>query len=197
MVVVQSKVFSFSLRPGQWDYLGLRGLRSRARVLQRVHRSEAQTLDGGCRPKIKIIWAKGNVPPPWFCVQSFPRLYGRHPHRQASIRTLNGPLWVRCNLGSDFKPGSITVVTSPTAPASRHRYDRSADAPGGANPIRPIRTAVQRRTRADPARGNLPNRNTKEGLSVYRNASETPIRWFSGRDIFYEKVEREEIEHQL
>jgi hypothetical protein len=48
MVVVQSKVFSFSLRPGQWDYLGLRGLRSRARVFQRVHRSEAQTLDGGC-----------------------------------------------------------------------------------------------------------------------------------------------------
>jgi hypothetical protein len=49
MVVVQSKVFSFSLRPGQWGLFGpARTARSRARVLQRVHRSEAQTLDGGC-----------------------------------------------------------------------------------------------------------------------------------------------------
>ena len=35
------------------------------------------------------------------------------PHRRASIRTLHGPLWARCNLGSDFKPGSITVVMNP------------------------------------------------------------------------------------
>jgi hypothetical protein len=45
--------------------------------------------------------------------QSSLRLYWRHPHRWASIRTLNGPLWARCNLGSDFKPGSITVVMNP------------------------------------------------------------------------------------
>ena len=52
----------------------------------------------------------------WF--YSLPRrslssLYWRHPHRRASIRTLNGPLWVRCKLGSDFKPGSITTVMNP------------------------------------------------------------------------------------
>jgi hypothetical protein len=45
--------------------------------------------------------------------QSSLRLYWRHPHRWASIRTLNGPLWARCNLGSDFKPGSITDGDEP------------------------------------------------------------------------------------
>ena len=32
------------------------------------------------------------------------------PYR-ASIRTLNGPRWARCKLGSDLKPRSITTVT--------------------------------------------------------------------------------------
>ena len=35
--------------------------------------------------------------------QSLPRLYWRHPRRRASIRTLNGPLRARCNLGSDLR----------------------------------------------------------------------------------------------
>jgi hypothetical protein len=30
---------------------------------------------------------------------------------RASIRTLNGPRWARCKLGSDLKPRSITTVT--------------------------------------------------------------------------------------
>lgn len=41
---------------------------------------------------------------------SFPRLYWLHPRCLASIRTLNGPLWARCTLGSDLKARSITVV---------------------------------------------------------------------------------------
>ena len=36
----------------------------------------------------------------------------RHPLLcRASIRTLNGPRWARCKLGSDLKPRSITTVT--------------------------------------------------------------------------------------
>jgi hypothetical protein len=36
----------------------------------------------------------------------------RHPLLcRASIRTLNGPRWARCMLGSDLKPRSITTVT--------------------------------------------------------------------------------------
>ena len=38
------------------------------------------------------------------------RLCWRHPRCRASIRTLNGPLWARCTLGSDLKPRPITVV---------------------------------------------------------------------------------------
>src|SRR5215471_21476195 len=39
-------------------------------------------------------------------------LAGRHPLLcRASIRTLNGPRWARCKLGSDLKPRSITTVT--------------------------------------------------------------------------------------
>ena len=34
----------------------------------------------------------------------------RHPPCRASIRTLNGPLWARCTLGSDLRPRPITVV---------------------------------------------------------------------------------------
>ena len=30
---------------------------------------------------------------------------------RASIRTLNGPLWARCKLGSDLKPRSVTIGT--------------------------------------------------------------------------------------
>ena len=34
-------------------------------------------------------------------------------HRcRASIRTLNGPFWVRCKLGFDHKPRFITTVTN-------------------------------------------------------------------------------------
>src|SRR5215472_19108032 len=37
---------------------------------------------------------------------------GTHPLLcRASIRTLNGPHWARCMLGSDLKPRSITTVT--------------------------------------------------------------------------------------
>ena len=42
----------------------------------------------------------------------FPEVLLRHPLLcRASIRTLIGPHWARCKLGSDLKPRSITTVT--------------------------------------------------------------------------------------
>jgi hypothetical protein len=61
----------------------------------------------GLEPQPQAQAASGRV----VLQQSFPRSYWRHPHRRASIRTLNGPHWARCKLGSDFKPGPITWVT--------------------------------------------------------------------------------------
>ena len=43
---------------------------------------------------------------------SFPEVLPAPPTPfRASIRTLNGPRWARCKLGSDLKPRSITNVT--------------------------------------------------------------------------------------
>jgi hypothetical protein len=42
----------------------------------------------------------------------FPKVSSAPPTAcRASIRTLNGPRWARCKLGSDLKPRSITTVT--------------------------------------------------------------------------------------
>jgi hypothetical protein len=107
-----NKVFLSSFAPDS----GLSGPAKgcgQGRVLQRVHRSEAQTLDGGPRrPYSRSSGAKD------MCHlhnsrSVIPKVVLSPPTCRASIRTLNGPLWVRCNLGSDFKPGSITVVIDP------------------------------------------------------------------------------------
>jgi hypothetical protein len=43
---------------------------------------------------------------------AFQKSCWRHPLLcRASIRTLSGPRWARCKLGSDLKPRSITTVT--------------------------------------------------------------------------------------
>ena len=46
------------------------------------------------------------------CRSALQKSCWRHPLLcRASIRTLNGPHWARCKLGSDLKPRSITTVT--------------------------------------------------------------------------------------
>jgi len=103
--------------------------------LTQVSIRNAETLGGlkprdlPCdRPQHHFLYASSLLPRrpsgigPYFAMVAYPRrLAGiscanstAHIMAQgcrASIRTLNGPLWARCKLGSDVKPRSVTMVT--------------------------------------------------------------------------------------
>jgi hypothetical protein len=71
-------------------------------------RPRAALLDGASFSPIPRRWKLLHL-----SCSSHSRGCWRHPRCRASIRTLNGPLWARCTLGSDLNPGSTTAVMDP------------------------------------------------------------------------------------